>query len=75
MGSLTVHVVDDEDNPVSGKTVVCHFTTTQSEEVTDDGGVAEFEDVPVCTVDVYVGGEHVEVGVGENDDEDVTVSI
>ena len=79
MGSLTVHVVDDEDNPVSSKRVFCNFPgipPTHSEEYTDDDGIAQFDDVPVCTVEVYVDGEmQLEVGVGQNDDEDVTISI
>jgi len=79
MGSLTVHVLDEDENPVSGKRVFCNFpgiAPTHSEEYTDDDGIAEFEDVPVCTVEVYVDGERqLEVGVGQNDDEDVTVTI
>jgi hypothetical protein len=76
MGSLTVHVVDEEDNPISGKRVFCNFTSTHSEEYTDDNGVAKFEDVPVCTVEVHVDGDlQLEVGVGKSDDKDVTVSI
>jgi len=80
MGSLTVHVLDDDGNPVSGKRVACHFpgviAGTRSEEYTDDYGVAEFDDVPVCTVEVYVNGElQLEVGVGTSDHEDVTVTV
>jgi hypothetical protein len=79
MGSLTVHVVDDEENSVPGKKVFCNFPgifPTHSEEYTDDDGVAEFDDVPVGTVQVYVNGDlQIEIGVGQNDDEDVTVSI
>ena len=82
MGSLTVHVENDDGNPISGKMVVCHFPGpggiggTRTEEYTDDDGVAEFPDVPVCTVAVYVNGElQVEVGVGSGDDEDVTVTL
>ena len=50
MGSLTVHVVDEDENPVSGKRVFCNFPgipPTHSECYTDDDGVAEFDDVPV----------------------------
>ncbi len=79
MGSLTVHVVDEDENPVSGKKVFCNFPgilPTHSENYTDDDGVAEFDDVPVCTVEVYVDGtRQLEVGVGQNDDEDVTVCV
>jgi len=64
MGSLRVHVVDEEDNPVSGKRVFVILQRTHSEEYTDDDGVADFEDVPVCTVQVYVDGDfQLEVGV------------
>jgi len=39
-------------------------------------GVAEFDNVRVCTVEVYVDGTlQVEVGVGPSDHEDVTVCI
>jgi hypothetical protein len=79
MGSLTVHVVDDDENPVPHKKVFCNFPgilPTHSTEYTDDDGIAEFEDVPVCTVEVYVDGTlQVEVGVGFSDHEDVTVCI
>lgn len=79
MGSLTVHVVDEDGNPVSGKRVFCNFPGifgTHSECYTASDGIAEFDDVPVCTVEVYVGGSlQLEVGVGQNDAEDVTVSI
>jgi len=79
MCSLTVHVGEDEENPVSGKKVFCNFPgifPAHSEEYTDDDGAAEFEDVPVGTVEVYVNGElQLEIGVGQNDNEDVTVSI
>ncbi len=45
-------------------------------EYTDDDGVAQFDDVPVCTVQVYVNGElHAEVGVGSGGHEDVTVTL
>jgi hypothetical protein len=79
MGSLTVHVLDDDGHPVSGKRVGCHFPgfgPTHTEEYTDDNGVAEFDDVPVCTVEVYVNGDlQVEIGVGSGDHEDVTVTL
>ncbi len=80
MGSLTVHVVDEDGNPISGKRVACHFPRivagTHNDEYTDDDGVAEFDDVPVSTVEVYVNGElQVEVGVGSGDHEEVTVTI
>ena len=83
MGSLTVHVLDDNGNPIRGKTVFCNFpgtflglVGTHSEAYTDEDGVAEFDDVPVCTVEVYVDGElQVEVGVGAGEHEDVTVTL
>jgi hypothetical protein len=76
MGSLTVHVLDDDENPVSGEKVFCNFSGfTHSEEYTDDQGIAEFDDVPVCDVAVYVSGKKIEVSVGQNDHEDVTFTI
>ncbi len=84
MGSLTVHVLDSNDNPISGKRVYCNFVgshllglaDSHTEEYTNDDGVSEFDDVPVGTVEVYVNGDkQIEVGVGTNDHEDVTVSI
>lgn len=79
MGSLTVRVLDEEGNPLSGKKVFCNFPGilgTHSKAYTDEDGVAEFDDVPVCTVEVYVGGElQLEVRVGESDHEDATVTL
>lgn len=81
-GSLTVHVLDEEGNPVRGKKVFCNFpggflgiVGTHSERYTDEEGIAEFDEVPGGTVEVYVNGElQVEVGVGEGEHEDVTVT-
>ena len=83
MGSLTVHVLDNDGNPIQGKKVFCNFpgtllglAGTHSEDYTDDDGVVEFDDVPVCTVEVYVEGElQVEVGVGSGEHEDVTITL
>ena len=83
MGSLTVHVLDEDQNPIAGEHVFCRFPgtflgmlDTQSEDYTDEDGVAEFDEVPVCTVEVYVDGElQLEVGVGEGEHEDVTVTL
>jgi hypothetical protein len=76
MGTLTVHVMDEDENPVAGITVFCKFRTTHSEKETDDDGVAVFENVPACMVKVYVEGEFKgEVDVAENDDKDVTILI
>ncbi len=82
MGSLTVHVQNDNGDPISGKLVVCRFPDfsgileTRTEQETDDDGVAEFDDVPVCMVKVYVDGHpQVEIGVGSGDHEDVTVTV
>jgi hypothetical protein len=83
MGSLTVHVFDYQQKPVEGRKVYCDFIgrvsgmfDTHGEEYTDDEGIAEFHDVPVGTVEVYVDGEkQLEVSVGQNDYEDVTVTI
>ena len=83
MGSLTVHVVDDDQNPVEGKKVFCNFVgsfigvaDTNSDEYTDEDGTAEFYDVPVSAVEVIIDGqEQMSTSVGQNDHEDVTISI
>ena len=79
MGSLVVHVVDGAQNPISGKKVFCSFPGifgTHSQRYTEDDGLAEFNDVPVCTVEVYVDGSlRLKVGVGSSDHEDVTVTV
>jgi len=82
-GSLTVHVLDDDGNPLRGKRVFCNFQgsflgilDTHSERYTDAEGIAEFDEIPIGTVEVCVNGElQVEVGVGEGEHEDVTVTI
>jgi hypothetical protein len=49
---------------------------SHSDAYTDEEGVAEFDDVPIGKVEVYVNGEQqVSVGVGQNDHKDVTVTI
>lgn len=83
MGSLTVHVLDDDGNPVRGKLVFANFlgsflgiADTHSEDYTDSDGTVEFDDIPTGSVKVYVNGElQVTVSVGQNDHEDVTVSL
>jgi len=84
MGSLTVHVLDSDESPVSGKRVYCNFVgshllgfaDSHSESYTDEDGVAEFDDIPVGKVEVIVDGDiQVEVSVGSSDHEDVTVTI
>ena len=79
MASLTVHVLDRDKKPVSGKNVFCNFRVVpamHSTRRTDDEGVAEFDDIPVCTIEVYVNGElQIEVGVGYSEHEEVTVTI
>ena len=79
MGSLTIHDLNDDQNPVAGKKVFCNFPgilPTHSTEYTDDNGVAEFDHVPVCTVEVYVDGSlQLEIGVGPGEREDVTVTL
>jgi hypothetical protein len=57
LGSLTVHVLDENQNPVPRKKVFCNFAAilpTQSEHYTDPDGITEFDGVPVGTVEVYV---------------------
>lgn len=83
MGSLTVHVLDSDGNPIRGKGVFVNFVgsfmglaDTHSEDYTDDDGTVAFDDVPTGSVEVYVDGDlQVTVGVGQNDHEDVTVSL
>jgi hypothetical protein len=83
MGSLTVHVLDTRQKPVRRKKVYCNFVGSQfglidthSEEYTDEDGVAEFDDVPVGKVEVIVNGEkQLSISIGQNDHEDVTVTI
>ena len=78
MGSLTVRVQNKDGNPVRGKKVFCDFPgifPMCSEDYTDEDGIAEFDDVPVCTVGVYVDGTLVKVGVGAGDHENVTVTL
>ena len=83
MGALTVHVLDENQEPVAGERVYCNFVRsvlglldTHDERYTDGYGVAEMDDVPDCTVEVIVRGEvQVKVVVGSNDHEDVTVSV
>ena len=83
MGSLTVHVLDHSGRLVRGKKVFCNFPGsflgfigTHSERYTDGNGTAEFDEVPVCTVQVFVEGQlQVEVGVGAGAHKDVTVHL
>jgi len=77
MSSLTVHVFDKKENPVSGKRVFCSFphTCSHSNRYTDQDGTADFDRVPVGSVEIFVEGEKIEVSVGQNDHEDVTFSI
>jgi hypothetical protein len=78
MGSLTVHVIDKRQKPVSGKRVFCNFPAlppTHSEGYTDATGIVDFKSVPVCTAEVFVEGRKLKVGVGQNEHEDVTIAI
>jgi len=83
MGSLTVHVLDEDQNPISGEKVYCIFPgavigilSLNSECYTDDDGIAEFDDVPTGSVEIYVDGSlQLEIGVGAYDHEDVTITI
>ncbi len=74
-----MHVLDEAQNPIPRKKVFCNFPgilPTHSEQHTDEDGIAEFDDVPVCTVQVYVSGKlRLSVGVGPSDHEDVTVTL
>ena len=84
MGSLTIHVLNDDGDPVRGKRVDGKFVgslggildTWSEEDYTDSDGTVEFDDVPTGPVEVYVDGHlQVTVSVGQNDHEDVTVSL
>jgi 5-hydroxyisourate hydrolase-like protein (transthyretin family) len=83
MPDLTVHVLDDDQEPVSGAKVylaVEHnmMPNTWLEEYTDDDGEVEFEVPRFTTIDVYVNGdlEIESIAIGDDDDdEDVTVTI
>ncbi len=83
MGSLTVHVVNDDGDPVRGKRVFVNFVgsflgvaDTHLEDYTDSDGTVGFDDIPTGSVEVYVDGDlQMTVGVGQNDHEDVTVSL
>jgi hypothetical protein len=79
MGSLTVHVLDGKQKPLQGKKVFCNYPgilPMHSERYTGEGGVAQFDDVPVCTVEVFLGGKlRLRVGVGSSDHKDVTVTV
>jgi uncharacterized GH25 family protein len=83
MGSLTVHVLNDDGDPVRGKRVFVNFVgsflgvaDTHLEDYTDSDGTVDFDDIPTGKVAVYVDGDlQVTVSVGQNDHEDVTVSL
>ena len=83
MGSLTVHVLNEDGNPIRGKRVGCIFVgsffgigDTNSEEYTDSDGEVTFEDIPTGSAKVFVDGKlQVKVSVGQNDHEDVTVTL
>lgn len=82
MGSLMVHVLDEDGDPARGKRVLCNFvgsflgiTDTHLEDY-DNIGTVEFDEIPTRTIEVYVDGDfQVRVSVGENDHEDVTVTL
>ncbi len=83
MGSLTVHVLDYQQRPVEGKRVACSVigkgsgkVTRSGEGYTDEEGIAEFTELPAGTVEVFVNGEkQVEIDLGQNEYEDVTVTL
>jgi hypothetical protein len=83
MGSVTIHVLNNDGDPVRGKSVFVNFVgsfggfgDTHLEDYTDSDGTVEFDDIPTGSVQVYVDGVlQVTVGVGQNDHEDVTASL
>lgn len=65
-------------NPFEGRkctAISLVSSNTNSTEYTDDG-IAEFDRVPTGEVEVFVNGEkQLSISVGQNDREDVTVTI
>ncbi len=83
MPTLTVNVLDDEQDPVSGVKVfllVHHniMPDTWLEERTEDDGEAQFEVPRFTKIDVSVKGnlelEGIDIG-DDDDDQDVTITI
>ena len=81
MPDLTVHVLDDDQDPVEGAKVfvLIHHNImpdTWLEDRTDSDGETEFEVPRFTTVDVSVNGnkELEDISIGD-EDEDVTVTI
>ena len=83
MGTLTVHILDEDQNSIFGANVYCNFPRsflavlpTKSECTTDDDGIAEFDDVPVGAVEIYVDGEmQMEIQMDSGEHKDVTITI
>lgn len=79
MRSITVRVVNDDDDPVVGKRVAVWLThelmpQTWLDDYTDDEGRAYFEFDYCLAVDIYVNGECQIEGV-DDDGGEVTVSV
>ncbi len=79
MESITIRVVNDEDEPIEGKRVrifLTHWVMPQTwlDEFTDDEGRADFEFEDCLSVDVYVDGDLQLEGVNDDGGE-VTVCI
>ena len=81
MATLTVHIVDEDDKPISGASVflsVHHniMPDTWLKETTDSDGDAEFDFDEFVSVDVSVNGteEESDISVGQSD-KNTTISI
>lgn len=80
IGSLTVHVVNEEQEPLQGRKVFCefplHFLGTWSEAYTDGDGEAPFEEVPAGPVRIIVDGDfQMQVRIREGGHTDVTACL
>ena len=83
MGSLTVHVLNNDGDPVCGEQVFVNFiesflgiADTHLTDYTDSDDTAEFDDIPTVSAEIYVNSELQDtVSIGQNDAEDVTISI
>ncbi len=83
MASLTVHVLDAKQRPLSGKRVFCEYPGfflgiigSSQEGCTDSSGSARFTDVPSGRVRIHVDGKpRLEVLIASYERKDVTITI
>ena len=81
MPTLTINVVDDDDEPVSGAKVFISIhhnimPDTWLEDTTDSDGEAQFELEENCGFDISVNHneEESDLSIGQSD-KDITISI